>query len=159
MPLADGDLVDGQSCRCFSLACRSAFRGDAVWMSLIDIPTDLEMLGDILDGHVPRQFQGIALEGMGVAPPRFGEADLHLTYELAIVTLHTRNLHEDMGLLAADGKAVEQTMFPAVGRDVLRPTGGTAECVTILRDRDHHFPLEEVGAHITVATNAKRMIQ
>ena len=52
------------------------------------VPTDAEMLGHGLDGHVLRQFQRIALEGVRVAPPRFGKADGHLTRDVAVVAFH-----------------------------------------------------------------------
>jgi hypothetical protein len=49
------------------------------------------VLGDVLDGHAARQFQGVALEGAGIGPPRGGEGDLDLPDDTAVQAFDARD--------------------------------------------------------------------
>ena len=78
VPLADGDLVDGDLLELVQLGLAEAALQVAGLDVLDDVPTDLQVLGHVLDGHVPRQLQGVALEGAGVVLLGIGKADLDL---------------------------------------------------------------------------------
>ena len=78
VPLADGDFIDGDLLELVQLGLAEAALQGAGLDVLDGVPTDLEVLGHVLDGHVPGQLQGVALEGAGVAFLGIGEAELDL---------------------------------------------------------------------------------
>jgi len=45
---------------------------------LYDVPTNAQVSGYFEDGHMPREFQGVVFESLGVGPPRGGEGDPRL---------------------------------------------------------------------------------
>ena len=55
--------------RCLSLGLAKRREQVALLDVLDQVPADVQVLGHVADGHAPRQFQGVALEGVGVAPP------------------------------------------------------------------------------------------
>ena len=79
-------------------------------MSLIDVPTDAQVSGHVADGHARRQLQGVALEGLGVAPPRVGEGDLDLAHHATGLAFDARDGQDhDVGA-AADGQGSEAAL-------------------------------------------------
>jgi hypothetical protein len=85
VPLAHGDLVDGDLAEI-----------------LDNVPADSRVVGHIEDGHAPRQFQGVALESLGVGPPWVGEIDLHLANLPTGLTGDARDREDHDGGAAAD---------------------------------------------------------
>ena len=64
--------------RCLSLGLAKRRDRSRFWMSLIRSQPTPRWTAHVADGHAATQFQGVALEGRGVAPPRVGEGDLDL---------------------------------------------------------------------------------
>ena len=90
--------------RCLSLGLAIAPREVALLDVLDHVPADAEVLGDIADGHAATQFQGVALEGGGVAAPRVGEGDLDLSHHATGPAFDARDGQDDEGGAAADGQ-------------------------------------------------------
>jgi hypothetical protein len=53
MPLADGDLVDGQKTQVLELRLGEVLFQVALLDVFDRVPTDAEVIGHVLDGHVP----------------------------------------------------------------------------------------------------------
>lgn len=52
--------------------------------SILDhVPSDVEMIGHDLNGHVPTNFQRLAFEHTGIAVAKFGEVDKNLADHVA----------------------------------------------------------------------------
>ena len=98
MPLGHGDLVDGDGAEVLELGLGIAPRQVALLDVLDHVPADIEVMGDVLDGHAPRQLQDVALEGLGVAAARVGEGDLDLADPPAGATFDARD-REGHGVL------------------------------------------------------------
>ena len=90
--------------RCLSLGLAVAPRQVALLDVLDHVPADVEVMGDVVDGHAPRQLQDVALEGLGVAAPGVGEGDLDLAHRAAGRTFDPRDRQGDGRLAAADGQ-------------------------------------------------------
>ena len=58
-----------------------------------DIPTHTEMPGNVQNGHVPAQLQGIAFEGLCIAAPRVGKSDSVLPHKTTGQTQQALNPH------------------------------------------------------------------
>jgi hypothetical protein len=71
---------------------------------LDDIPTDVEMIGHVLDGAEPRQVQHVAFEGVGVGPPRIGKRHVHLPRDFALKANDARDFGKDKGRPRSDGE-------------------------------------------------------
>ena len=67
----------------------------------------------------PRQLQGVALEGLGVAPPRVGEGDLDLAHHATGLAFDARDGQDDERGPAADGQRSEATLN-STARDCTR---------------------------------------
>ena len=53
-------------------------------MSILDhVPSDVEMIGHDLNGHVPTKFQRVAFEHTGIAVAKIGEVDTNLADHVA----------------------------------------------------------------------------
>jgi hypothetical protein len=79
---------------------------------LNDIPTYSQGLGQILDGHVPGQLQGLACEGPGVAPAPVGKADLHLAQRPANQAPDQLHRRLDPHGLLSSGKGSKPSQHP-----------------------------------------------
>ena len=145
--------------RCLSLGFVK--RLQVPFLDVLDgVPADARMLGDVFDGHMLGQAQGVAFEGMRVAATRIGEVDGDLANEAARVAFDARDREEAVGSVGRrSGKLRKSTRLAAMARELVRTAGGAAKTVAILFDREHDFTLEEVGAGITVAANAEAVIQ
>jgi hypothetical protein len=113
VPLADGDLVDGDLLVLVQLGLAEAPRQGAGSDVLDGVPADLEMLGHVLDGHVPRQIEGVALEGAGVVLIGFGEAQLDLAHAAAGEAQDARHLELEQHGLGADRHGAEGALGAA----------------------------------------------
>jgi hypothetical protein len=102
VPLAHGDLVDGDLAEILELGLGVAAREVALLNVLDNVPADSRVVGHIEDGHAPRQFQGVALESLGVGPPWVGEIDLHLANLPTGLTGDARDREDHDGGAAAD---------------------------------------------------------
>src|ERR1700722_7101923 len=78
LPLADVDFIDGDLLELVELGLAEAALQMLGLHLLNGVSTDQQMGGDILDGHVPREFQGITFEGTGVVFLGVGEVDFDL---------------------------------------------------------------------------------
>src|SRR5262249_30904239 len=127
--------------------------------ALDQVPADVEVMGHIEDGHAPRQFQDVALEGLGGALPGFGEGDLDLTDQATGSAFDPRagQLHD--GGPAADGQPAEAAALGAAGDDVAAAAGGAAAVGGILSDGEVHLAALVVGADVVIATDAEGMVQ
>ena len=83
MPGTDGDLIDGQLSKLFQLGIgKSLFQ--IAFLNFFDhIPADVEMMGHILDGHVPTKLQAITFKGPGIAVARIGKVNTNLANQIA----------------------------------------------------------------------------
>lgn len=53
-------------------------------LSILDhVPSDVEMMGHDLDGHVPTKFQRVAFEQTGIAVVKIGEVGTNLADHVA----------------------------------------------------------------------------
>ncbi len=116
-------------------------------------------MGDVEDGHAPRQLQHVSLEGLGVAPPGFGKGDLDLTHQATRSTFDPRDGQDHGSLPAADGQGNELSLRVTAGGDVAGTAGRAATVVGILGDGEDHLAALVVGADIVVAADAECVIQ
>ena len=93
---------------------------EAFGLDVLDrVPTDLQVLGHVLDGHLPGQVQSVALEGAGVAFLGIGKADLHLAHAVADGAPDTGHVESQEGRFATNGHHAEGTFLVAADPDVL----------------------------------------
>jgi hypothetical protein len=159
VPLADGDLVDGQQAQMLELGLGEMILQVPLLDILDGVSADAEMVGHVLDGHVPGQVQGVALEGMRVAATRIGEVDGNLADEVTGVAFNAGDREEQMGRTVVDRQAAKEPCLAAVAGELVQTAGGAAETIAILFDGEHDFAFEVVGAGITVAANAEAVIE
>ena len=69
---------------------------------------------------MPRQFQGVPLEGLGVGPPRIGEVDLHLADHPTGLAGDAWDREDNGGGAAADGQRPEPPLDLSLGPNVPR---------------------------------------
>ena len=158
-PLADGDFVDGDLLELVQLGLAEAALQTAGLDVLDGVPTDLEVLGHVEDGHVARQLQDVALEGAGVVLFGVGEADLGLADRAAVQAAQPGHGEAQQHGLAADGRQAEGAVHAAVGPDVGRAALGAAPALAGLFDVEDHLTLAELLANIAVADEAEAVIQ
>lgn len=73
MPLGYGDLVDGDPSQLAQLRPGGSLLEVSLLAVLDQVPTDAQVLGHVLDRHVPGEFHRVPLKRVRVAPPRIGE--------------------------------------------------------------------------------------
>ena len=117
------------------------------------------MLGHVLDGHVPRQVQGIALEGAGVALLGVGEAELDLTHVAAGEAEDARHLESMKAGLPPMGTVRKVRSTPPWAQTLSVPQCGAAEAFAGLSMRKVTRPSCEVLADMVVADEAEGVIQ
>jgi hypothetical protein len=97
MPSANGYLIDGQPFEMFQFGMGEAFL-QIPFLNILDhVPSDVEMTGYVLDGHVPAKLQGVAFECPCIGVARIGTGG----------TPHSLDSQNDPYRLATDGKATE----------------------------------------------------
>ena len=107
VPLGHGDLVDGDAPQVLELGLGIAPRQVALLHVLDQVPADVEVMGDIKDGHAVQQLQDVSLEGLGVAAPGVGKGDLDLAHPPTGLTFNARDRQDDGSLPATDGQGNE----------------------------------------------------
>ena len=137
--LGDGDLVDGDLPQVLELGLGVAAAEVALLDVLDDVPADAQVAGHVEDGHAPRQFQGVALEGLGVGPPRVGEGDLDLADHATGLAGDAWDREDDGGGAAADGQRSEPPLDLTSGPDVARAAGFAPEGLGFLADGEDHL--------------------
>src|SRR5437899_1253016 len=73
--VADGDFVDGNLSQLLQLGSAEAAAQILLVNLLDEVPTDSQVVGDVLDGHAATQFQGIAGKSLGVAAAWVGKVE------------------------------------------------------------------------------------
>ena len=126
---------------------------------LDEVPTDIEVMGHIADGHPPRQLQSVALKGLGVAAPGVGEGDFDLADGAAGGALDARDGQDDGGGVAADGQAAEAALGVAARDDLVGTAGRAPAVVGVLGDGEDHFATLIVGADVVVTADAEGVVQ
>ena len=85
VPLGRGNLVDGDLPQVFQFRPVEPPLQVGLLDLLDHVPTDAQVLGHVLDGHVPGEFQGVPLKGFGIGDARIGKANLHLSDHAAVI--------------------------------------------------------------------------
>ena len=158
--LADGDLIDGDLLELVQLGLAEAALEVAGLDVLDGVPTDLEVLGHVLDGHVPGQVQGITLEGTGVAFLGVGETDLHLADRAADRSTRRGarpgSPRSACGRWARCGRCVRGARWSQTSA---QPHCGAAQAFAGLFDAEGHLASLEMLADIVVANDAEGVVQ
>ena len=132
-------------------------------VSLLDfldyIPTDAQVVGDILDGHVPQEFQGVPLKGFGVRHAGIGKANLDLSDDFALAALHPGDRQIQVHRFAANGNRPEATNALPSAKHVFRPASRTATRLPWLLDPENHRTLDILSLPVPVATHPKCMVK
>jgi hypothetical protein len=120
MPLSDGDLVDGDLLELVQLGLAEAALQGAGLDVLDGVPTDLQVFGHVLDGHVLGQVQDVTLEGAGVVLLGVGEAELDLPHPAAVEAAHSGDREAQQHRLGANRDQAEGAVHASLGPDVGR---------------------------------------
>src|SRR5208283_1004746 len=115
--------------------------------------------GDVPYGHAPPQFQGVTLEGGGVAPPWVGEGDLHLAHCATSPAFNAWDGQDHEGRAATDGQGSEAALDLAARDNLRRSAGGAPAVLGLLVDSEDHLAALIVGAGVPVAADAESVIQ
>ena len=159
MAFANGNLVDGDLSQVFQ------FRPvepplQIGFLNILDhVPTDAQVLGDILDGHIEGKFQGVPLKGFGIGDARVGEVDLHLSHYAAAATLHPRHGQHQVHRLAADRDGAKSAVTLPASDNLVRPTHRTSIRFARLLDRENHPTPRILRLHVPIASNPERMVK
>ena len=105
MPLANRDLIDGNSPKILQKRSGKPLRQIPFLNFLDHVPGYRQMCGYILDRHVFRQFQGISLKSTGVRKPGISKSQRHLTNTAATKAAHPLNAEIEEHILETDGNA------------------------------------------------------
>src|SRR5262249_23103778 len=153
--LGNGDLVDGDLTEVPQLGLGVAAAQVSLLDVLDDVPTDAQVSGHIEDGHAPRKFQRVTLEGLGISPPRVSEVELHLADQRTGLAGDTRDGEHDARRSAANGQRPEPSLHMPAGPNVARAAALTPECLGFLSDREDHFAAQILGADVLVAADGE----
>src|SRR5208337_1792443 len=107
----------------------------------------------------PPQFQGVTLEGGGVAPPWVGEGDLNLAHGATSPALNAWDGQDHEGRAATDGQGSEAALDLAARDNLRRSAGGAPAVLGLLVDSENHLAALIVGAGVPVAADAESVIQ
>ena len=124
-----------------------------------DVPTDAQVVGHRLDGHVLGQLQGVTLKRPGVAAPRVGEGHVHLAYHAAGQAADALHGQDDGHGAAADGHGPEAALGLAPANHLTATAGWATPVLGILGDGEGHAALGVVGPAVVVAADGKGMVQ
>ena len=142
--------------RCLSLGLEKRRRQVALLDVLDQVPTDVEVVGDVVDGHAAPQFQGVALEGERVAASGVGEGDLDLADEATVQAFDPRDGEVDEGGSVADGQGPEAARDLAAGLELRRAAGGASAGLGLLVDGEDGLAVLVVGAGVTGSRGCRR---
>jgi len=116
--LVDGDLLDVLEPR----LVESPLEG--LLLDFLDhVPTDAQVTSHVLDGHVPRQFQDVALKRPAVGPSRLGETDGRLANQAAVLAGQPRDPGLQLHPLGAERHGPKPPHDHPMTPHVLRTTG------------------------------------
>jgi hypothetical protein len=159
MPLADGDLVDGDVPQVLQLRPGEPPRQVALLHVLDQVPADAEVDGHVADGHPPPQFQGVALEGASVAPPGVGEGHLDLADGATGQASDAGDGQVHEGRPVADGQGAEAARDLAAVDDPRRAARRATTRLAPLADGEDHGAALVSGAGVLVAADAEGVVQ
>ena len=128
-------------------------------MSLTSVPADVEVTGDIEDGHAPGQLQDVSLEGLGVAASGIGEGDLDLAHQATFQAFDAWDGQDHGGHPAADRQGAESAPDVTARRDLTAAADRTSAIVVVLLDSEDHLAADVVGADVVIAADAEGVIQ
>src|ERR1700674_941250 len=129
-------------------------------LNLLDgVPADDQMVGDILDGHEPREIAGIAFEGAGVMFLGIGKGDLDLANLAAGEAQDARHPEGDEGGLVADGQRPKVALDAALGPNLVGAAMRAAKALSRLFDAEGGHARLEVLADVAVADDPEAVIQ
>src|SRR5579863_1263689 len=140
VPLADGDFVDGDLLELVPMRLSEATLQRTGLDVLDGIPADLEVLGHILDGHEPRQFENVAFEGTGIVLLGVGEAQSHLADLATVEAKDARDLDPQLHRLGPDRHGLEGAFDAALIPDLVRAASRAAMAFPRLFDAEGHTP-------------------
>src|SRR3974390_594845 len=159
MALGDGDLINGDLAEVPQLGLGVASAQVTFLDVLDDVPTDAQVPGHVEDGHAPRQFQGIALEGFGVGSPWVGKGDLHLA-DHATGPADDAGEREDKDCgTTTDGQRPELALNSATGLNISRAARCTPESLALLINGEDHLATLILSADVLIAPDTKGVIQ
>ena len=156
---AHADLVDGD--------LREVLESDALEatfeMPLLDVldhvPAHAEVMGRVLNGHARAEFEGVPLEGAGVACAWRGEADLDLPGLAARGAPDPRHVRVDEHRLAADGRGPPATPHAAFASHLAAAAAAAPQVVGRWLGSKHDAAVDEVGPPMRVAAKAPAVVQ
>ena len=119
MPLADTNLVDGDSANVLQRGIGETSPEIILFDFLDHVPANAEQVGDILDRHAASQLQCVFGPVFGVGSTFSGKADFDLANDLAVVTLHARQGGDNDSPLESDRRSSEFALFGASSDHVL----------------------------------------
>jgi hypothetical protein len=124
-----------------------------------DVPTDAQVMRNVLNGHRATQFQGIAFEGLRVAVATDGKGHADLPNHTAPATADSLHGQLNQDRTAAYGEGPQPANLLALAYRFGAAAMGAAEFLRFLIDhKDGVRPLQE-RANMTIALNAKAMVQ
>src|SRR5512135_1592641 len=146
-------------CTCPVFGPGEAAREVALLDLLDHVPADIQVPGHIANGHAPRQFQRVALEGGGVAASRVGEGDFDLSHHATGLAFDARDGQGDERGTAADRHGSEAALDPTARLDLGRAAGRAAAGLRLLVDGEDRLAVLVVGAGVLVAADAEGVVQ
>ena len=108
---------------------------------------------------MPRQFQGIPLEGLGVGSPGIGEANFHLAGHSTGLAGNSWNRQDEKRCSVADRQRSEPPLGTPSGLNVARATRLTPDGLGLLINGEDHVAILVGDADILVAPDREGMIQ
>ena len=157
--LGRGNLVDGDLSQVFQFRLVEPPLQVALLDLLDHVPTNAQMIGHVLDGHMLGKFQSITLKGFSVGDTRIGKSYLHLPDDLATTTFHPWDRQGQVHQFAANGNRAETTEVLPPPNHVFRPTGRTAVRFPRLLNCENHLTPHIRRLHVPIASNPKRMVK
>jgi len=159
MPFSDADFIN---CDPFQVANPGALEPVAQ-IPLEDvfygIPTDLQVLGHIQNGHVTAKLQNIAFKCPGVGAAYIGKAQLNLTYDSAAQTFDPLYGQFNEHGCGANWDRPESAQNGSSSLYVATVTLRAPEIVHVSSNPENNGAFLKKGANILVAVNTKSVIQ
>ena len=157
--LGDSDFIDGDLRELVQLGlAEAALQGTG--LDILDgVPTDVEVLGHVLNGHQARQVEDIAFERAGAAFLGIGEAQLDLPDHATGEAEDAGHLELHEGWLGADGNHAKGAFDAPLAPGLAGAALGAAVAFARFLDAKRHLPLLEGLADVVVADNAEAVIQ
>ena len=159
VPLGDGDLVDGDGPEVLELGLGEAPRQVALLDVLDQVPTDVEVTGDVADGHAFATTPGRIARRPWCSSAGVGKGDLDLTHQATSPTFDARDRQDHGGHPATDGQGAEPAPDLTARDDLTGTTDRTSAVVVVLLDGEDDLALLIVGADVLVAADAEGVIQ